>query len=145
MRAGSRRRLAILAAAAVGSVVPSFVTSAATYTWTAGGGSTYSWGLASNWGGTVPDFGDDIVFASGGASANLNVVSRTVGSINFMRATGFTINVSGASLTIQKGIGVAAASTFTIGARSSSMAPIPGTSSRTGRSSSMAESPAMDR
>ena len=77
MRTKFKRLSLLRAAVGVGTLVPAFshVASAATYTWDAGGGSNLSWTNGNNWAGiptnTVPTSGSDVVFGTGGGTANM--------------------------------------------------------------------------
>jgi autotransporter-associated beta strand protein len=79
------------------------------FSWDAGGGADTNWSTGANWTGTpdntVPSAGDDVIFGTGGALANIDTTSRTVGSVTFNRAGPFAITASGgATLTINGSI-----------------------------------------
>jgi len=67
-------------------------TEAATRTWT--GTTSTSWSVASNWGGTVPVTGDDLVFPAGASnlSNNNDLIENTIFNSITFSGSGYTIS-----------------------------------------------------
>src|SRR4051794_11340422 len=118
----TRKRAIILgsAAAFAGSLLPSFSRAQIqTFTWDAGAGAaTTNWSSSNNWlasgsfNNTVPVSGANILFSTAGSSAVLDS-ARTVGSIQFNRAGGFSLGGT-STLTLNTGIGVTSADGYSI-------------------------------
>jgi autotransporter-associated beta strand protein len=86
-------------------------------TWTNANASG-NWSYATSWNPvTVPDFGASVVFASAGATAVVDNVSRTVSNVTFSRSGNFSVTAAGgAALTINNGIAVTTNFTYTVAA-----------------------------
>ncbi len=77
-----------------------------------------NWSEATSWNPVaIPDYGASVIFGTGGVTAMVDNVSRTVGNITFSRSGNFFITASGgAALTIKNGIAITANFTYTISA-----------------------------
>jgi RHS repeat-associated protein len=73
---------------------------AATVTWT--GSTSSNWATGSNWGGTAPTTGDDVVLTGSGSyrPTNQNISSLSINSLSFDSTTTTAFTVSGNSITL---------------------------------------------
>lgn len=72
---------------------------AAVRTWTGGGGVNTNWTNASNWGGTAPSAGDDLVFTGAVVNTTLNNDFAAGTTFKSIRMTGATSSCSNFTLT----------------------------------------------
>lgn len=72
-------------------VAGSMHVNADTHTWTAGGGADTSWSTAANWGGTVPDPTDDVIFnLTGTRTVTIGTGVQTVNNISVVGSGAWT-------------------------------------------------------